>query len=58
MKDKINALFVINQGPYYGDDRILPWSEVENAFNCKNGYPSICHPPVKGGGAIGQAVQV
>ena len=45
--DKINALLVIENGPYYNLDNIEPWSEKENAFNCKNGAPAICHPPCK-----------
>lgn len=45
--NKINALFVIENGPYYGVTDIIPWSEEENAFNCKNGAPAICHPPCK-----------
>ena len=44
---KINALFVIENGPYYGLENIVPWSEKENAFNCKNGAPAIAHPPCK-----------
>lgn len=43
--EKINALFVETNGIYYNDTRIIPWSILEDAFNCKNGVPAIAHPP-------------
>jgi hypothetical protein len=45
--NKINALFVETDGPYFGLENIEPWDIERNAFNCKNEAPAICHPPCK-----------
>ena len=45
--NKINALFVETNGPYFGLSNVEPWDICRNAFNCKNGYPAIAHPPCK-----------
>lgn len=41
----INALFVETNGIYFKDPRVIPWDKKTNAFNCRNGFPAICHPP-------------
>ena len=52
MSDKIAALYVETDGPYFGLPYVDPWDEPRDARNYAGPWPVVAHPPCQRWGAM------